>query len=138
MTLNKNVFGLIHDYYPRDRLISLEIKGKIHYFHYPKNLKRYLEIVMAHKHAYIDFLVEDEIKIIRGCITYKIKDAFEIFYESNHERVVVYTGSALKEEIRDIINSLEDKSVPSVMKHFKMNYAGSVDMSLVNSVLRSL
>ena len=43
-----------------------------------------------------------------------------------------------EEEIRSIINSLEDKSVPSVMKHFKMNYAGQVDMSLVNSVLRSL
>ena len=43
-----------------------------------------------------------------------------------------------EDEIRAIINSLEDKSVPSVMKHFKMNYAGQVDMSLVNSVLRSL
>ena len=43
-----------------------------------------------------------------------------------------------EEEIRRIIDSLEDKSVPSVMKHFKMNYAGQVDMSLVNSVLRSL
>ena len=41
-------------------------------------------------------------------------------------------------EIREIINSLEDKSVPNVMKHFKMNYAGQVDMSLVNSILRSL
>ena len=41
-------------------------------------------------------------------------------------------------EIRAIISSLEDKSVPSVMKHFKTNYAGQVDMSLVNSVLRSL
>ena len=43
-----------------------------------------------------------------------------------------------EEEIRKIILSLEDRSVPSVMKHFKMNYAGQVDMSLVNSVLRSL
>ena len=43
-----------------------------------------------------------------------------------------------EEEIKGIINSLEDKSVPSVMKHFKMNYAGQVDMSLVNKVLRSL
>ena len=41
-------------------------------------------------------------------------------------------------EIREIIASLEDKSVPAVMKHFKTNYAGQVDMSLVNSVLRSL
>ena len=43
-----------------------------------------------------------------------------------------------EQEIRDIIASLEDKSVPSVMKHFKTNYAGKVDMSLVNSILRSL
>lgn len=43
-----------------------------------------------------------------------------------------------EKEIRDIIASLEDKSVPSVMKHFKTNYAGQVDMGLVNSILRSL
>ena len=43
-----------------------------------------------------------------------------------------------EDEIRSIISSLEDKSIPSVMKHFKTNYAGQVDMSLVNSVLRSL
>lgn len=43
-----------------------------------------------------------------------------------------------EQEIRDIILSLEDRSVPSVMKHFKANYAGQVDMTLVNSVLRSL
>ncbi len=43
-----------------------------------------------------------------------------------------------EQEIKDIIMSLEDRSVPNVMKHFKMNYAGQVDMSLVNSVLRSL
>ena len=43
-----------------------------------------------------------------------------------------------EQEIRDIIASLEDKSVPSVMKHFKTNYLGQVDMSLVNSILRSL
>ena len=43
-----------------------------------------------------------------------------------------------KEEIKKIINSLEDKSVPGVMKHFKLNYAGKVDMKDVNEVLRSL
>lgn len=55
------------------------------------------------------------------------------------EALSTYLPKQLSEqEIRDIINSLDDKSVPSVMKHFKMNYAGQVDMSLVNSVLRSL
>ncbi len=41
-------------------------------------------------------------------------------------------------EIREIISKLEDKSIPSIMKHFKTNYAGQVDMSLVSQIARSL
>ena len=41
-----------------------------------------------------------------------------------------------EEEIKNIIASMEDKSIPSVMKHFKANYAGKVDMSLVNKIAR--
>lgn len=43
-----------------------------------------------------------------------------------------------EDEIKTIIITLEDKSIPNVMKHFKSNYAGKVDMSLVSKVLRSL
>lgn len=43
-----------------------------------------------------------------------------------------------EEEIKEIIFGLEDKSVPAVMKHFKANYAGKVDMRLVGTVLKSL
>ena len=41
-----------------------------------------------------------------------------------------------EEEIRDIVAGLEDKSIPGIMKHFKANYAGKVDMGLVNKVAR--
>ena len=43
-----------------------------------------------------------------------------------------------KEEILEEIGKLEDKSMPSIMKHFKMNFAGKVDMSLVSQIARSL
>lgn len=43
-----------------------------------------------------------------------------------------------KEEIKEIILSLEDRAVPNVMKHFKLNYNGKCDMKEVNEVLRSL
>ena len=43
-----------------------------------------------------------------------------------------------KEEIAEIINSLDDKSIPSVMKHFKANYNGKCDMRMVQEVLKSL
>jgi uncharacterized protein YqeY len=38
------------------------------------------------------------------------------------------------EEIKAIISALEDKSIPSVMKHFKQNYQGKADMRLVNAI----
>lgn len=37
------------------------------------------------------------------------------------------------DEIDAIIASLADKSIPSIMKHFKINYAGKVDMSAVSA-----
>ena len=43
-----------------------------------------------------------------------------------------------EEEIVAVINTLEDKSVPSVMRHFKANYAGTVDMKLVSEVLKKI
>ena len=42
------------------------------------------------------------------------------------------------EEIKEVILSLEDKSVPSVMRYFKANYNGKCDMKTVNEVLRSI
>ena len=43
-----------------------------------------------------------------------------------------------EEEIKDIIISLEDKSIGNVMKHFKLNYAGKCDMGMVQKVLKSI
>ena len=43
-----------------------------------------------------------------------------------------------KEEIKEIICSLNDKSVPTVMKHFKANYNGKVDMRIVQEVLKEV
>ena len=41
-------------------------------------------------------------------------------------------------EIKAIILGLEDKSIPAVMKYFKTNYDGKVDMGLVSKIARSL
>ena len=41
-----------------------------------------------------------------------------------------------KEEIIAIIQGLDDKSMPSVMKHFKQNYQGKADMRLVQEIAK--
>lgn len=43
-----------------------------------------------------------------------------------------------EEEIRAIILGLDDRSTPNVMRHFKTEYAGKVDMRLVATVLKEL
>ena len=43
-----------------------------------------------------------------------------------------------EEEIKAIIESLEDKTVPSVMRHFKTNYNGKCDMKVVSNILKNL
>jgi uncharacterized protein YqeY len=43
-----------------------------------------------------------------------------------------------EDEIRAEISKLEDKTIPSIMKHFKTNFAGKVNMSLVSQIAREL
>ena len=43
-----------------------------------------------------------------------------------------------EEEIKDIILTLEDKTIPSVMRHFKTNYNGKCDMKVVSNVLKNM
>lgn len=64
----------------------------------------------------------------------KVKDI-----ETQIETIKIYLPKMLsEEEIKNIILTLEDKSIPSVMKHFKQNYPSNCDMGLVNKVLKSL
>jgi len=43
-----------------------------------------------------------------------------------------------KEEIKNVILALPDKTIPFVMKHFKANYNGKCDMRLVQEVLKEI
>ena len=43
-----------------------------------------------------------------------------------------------EEEIKAIIDTLDDKTVPSVMRHFKTNYNGKCDMKTVSTVLKNI
>ena len=59
---------------------------------------------------------------------------------SNQEEILKqYLPKMLsEEEIKEEISKLDDKSIPSIMKHFKANFAGKVDMALVNKIARTI
>ncbi len=92
---------------------------------------------------------DDLIKIIQKTLK-ELEEEKESYFKANREDKVkdietqidtikIYLPKMLsEEEIKNIILTLEDKSIPSVMKHFKQNYPSNCDMGLVNKVLKSL
>ena len=59
--------------------------------------------------------------------------------EEQKNIISAYLPKMLSEkEIFDIISAQPDKSVPAVMKFFKANYAGKVDMALVGATLKKM
>lgn len=57
--------------------------------------------------------------------------------EKQKEIISVYLPKMLSEdEIYAIISKQDDKSIPSIMKLFKTNYAGKVEMAKVSIVLK--
>lgn len=59
--------------------------------------------------------------------------------EEQKEIISAYLPKMLdEEEIKNVIMSLPDRTIPTVMKHFKQNYAGKVDMAKVSAVLKTL
>ena len=43
-----------------------------------------------------------------------------------------------EDEIKNIISNLDNKDIPNIMKYFKTNYNGQVDMKLVNQLAREV
>ena len=97
-------YGLIHDYYPRERIFSIIQKNTILFFYYPKNYQRYFEKAMGHKHVFVEFVHDKKTKIIKGYPSYQVSSLKKIFYVSNTSRVYLYDESIEDNKLIDIIN----------------------------------
>ena len=65
----------------------------------------------------------------------KTAEAEEV--EKQKEIISAYLPKMLsEEEIYSLIEAQEDKSIQNIMRFFKMNYAGKVEMSKVNLILK--
>lgn len=69
----------------------------------------------------------------------KVANQEKVMMISRQEELIsIYLPKMMtEEEIRKEIVTLEDKSLPNVMKHFKTNFQGKVDMGLVSKIARS-
>ena len=79
--------------------------------------------------------LEEEIKMYQSASK---SDKVELKTRQS-EILKTYLPKMLSEqEIKTEINNLVDKSMPSIMKYFKTNFAGKVDMSLVSRVAKGV
>ncbi len=91
----------------------------------------------------------DYVQILQKTIK-ELSEEAENYKKVNHQTQVEEIEKQIKlvesylpkmmtpEEIKNVISSLDDKSIPNVMKHFKANYAGKCDMRMVQEVLKSM
>ena len=91
---------------------------------------------------------DDVISVIEKAIK-ELNEERDAFLKANRDERVeeltkqinvlsVYLPTKLtEEEIRKEIDKLTDKTIPTIMKHFKMNFNGKVDMKLVNNIAKS-
>ena len=90
---------------------------------------------------------KDVVKII-GKVIKELEEELEGYKKVNNQEEVASITNQMKvisaylpkmmseEDIRKEIATLEDKSMPFIMKYFKANHDGEVDMSLVSKIAR--
>jgi len=96
----------------------------------------------------VDKLSDTDVVLVIKKMIKQLEEEIELFSKVNKEDKVSELEAQKKvlsdflpkqlteDKIREIINTLEDKSMPSIMKHFKANYNGQVDMGLVSKLAR--
>ncbi len=108
------------------------------------------QIVLVEKRAKGEELVDvDVVQVLQKVVKelneekenyIKVGNAEEVAnIERQIEVVKGYLPQMMSEsEIRKEIEALPDKSIGNVMRYFKTNFAGKVDMALVQTVLKSM
>lgn len=98
----------------------------------------------------VEELPDNEVLAIIQKTVKELNDEAENFMKADrHEQAIdiaqqlAYVSNYLpkqltEDEIRAEIDKLDDKSIPAVMKHFKANFAGQVDMGVVSKIARGI
>lgn len=112
-------------------------------------INKYMQLSINNRTTGEEVKDEDVVKLIiktikeldEECVNYfKVGNMEEVKnIEAQKQALNKYLPELLsKEKIKEIIMGLEDKTVPSVMRHFKTNYNGQCDMKDVSEVLKNL
>ena len=138
---------MLIDQLKKDNLVALKEKDSTKRAILSVVISNYNLFAIEQKAKGLEAKDEDTIRLIQKAIK-ELDDELEGFkavgnnekisqIETQRKTLSSYLPKMLsEEEIRAEIAKLEDKSIPSIMKHFKANFAGKCDMGLVNRIAR--
>ncbi|MBP5342792.1 hypothetical protein J6Y73_02570 [bacterium] len=104
-----SAYGLVHDYYPRERMISIKLENKLSFFYFPRHLYKIFYKSMTYKSVYIFFSYSDDIKILKGAEAKLVTDIEKIEYQSKKGLITVFNKQEKLLTHREEINSYEYK-----------------------------
>ena len=111
-----NAYGLIHDYYPRERMISIKLENKLSFFYFPKNLYKIFYKSMTYKSVYIFFEYSDEYKVLKGAQAKLITNIEKIEYQSNKGKVVLYSQAKKKTTLPELFGDVAKLLVLKIIR----------------------
>ncbi len=133
---------MIFDQLKKKRVELMKAKDKV-------TLEMYKMLLSAIKNKVINDGVEETDEVILAIIQSEIKTREKMLteYEGRDDLIAAtkaeiaeysqYLPKQLTEdEVKAIYDGLEDKNLGFVMKHFKENYNGQVNMGIVNKIAR--
>lgn len=112
-------------------------------------INKHMQLVIEKRAKNEQVSDDDTIKIIQKTIKELTEEAQNYKKVGNTEQekkieeqkqvLSAYLPKMLSQsEVIEIIQGLDDKSIPTVMRYFKTNYGSGVDLGMVSKVLRSL
>lgn len=107
--MNNSLYGLIHDYYPREKVISIKTDDKLSFFYFPSRLYKVFSKSMTYKSVYIFFDYSDNIKVLRGVEANEIVQIEKITAQTPKGLKTLYSYEENLNDIKELVNSLEYK-----------------------------
>ena len=107
--MSNNVYGLIHDYYPREKMISIKLDDKLSFFYFPAKLYKIFSKSMTYKSVYIFFDYNDNVKVLRGVEANEISFIEKISAQTPKGLKTLYSNEDEINNVKELINSLEYK-----------------------------
>lgn len=113
-------------------------------------IKARAKLLEVEKRVKGESLTDADVSVLIQKLIKEYEESVENYKKVNNQSEVNYIEKQIefckgflpkmlsKEEIKSEILSLQDKSIPTVMKHFKSKFAGQVEMRDVQEVLKSL